>query len=40
MGNDCWSKPKQVAELSEEQKTQGIEALEIDNDEWMMALGV
>ena len=36
MAKDCWSKPKQVAELSEEQKP--IEALEIDDDDWLMAL--
>ncbi len=34
---DCWSKAKQVAELSEEQKP--IEAFEFEGDDWLMALG-
>ena len=35
-GKDCWAKPKEVAELSEEQKN--VEAIEVENDDGLMAL--
>jgi len=34
---DCWAKPKQVAELSEEQKP--VEAIEYEDKNWLMAFG-
>ena len=38
MAQNCWSKPKQVAEVSEEQTPKKTEALEIEDDQWLMAL--